>query len=364
MIKNVKIRTAIFAGCLTGVMFFGGVLSGFAKGDNAKYNNGKEPAQTLSGSLQSVAVKDEEYGQNMYTPAFPLIYEDLKKEIVKKDKVELDGFDSKMFNLLDSMDSPENRLDEKYYYKIIARKTPSYKRKIENDIWKKFKEKSSIIDTVPWKPKNEDEIILYSMVKKDVEFLKHFEILDPMPFDGSEFNVKYFGVKDKARLYKNNVKPLFYQNEDCYAISLKTKTGDEIILYAGDIKKPVNAIWDELNSKTDDSKYEAFKNNDKLTVPFIEIKEIINYVDLARKKIKNTDFVINSAIESVEFSLDNKGAKLKNEAMMAIMTTALLPSNSRYFLFNRPFALFMREEGKKEPYFMLKISDTRYLVKD
>ena len=260
------------------------------------------------------------------------------------------------------MDPPENRLSDKYYYKIIAKKTPAYKRRIEADIWKKFREKSSILDTIQWRPKNEDDLVLYSMVKKDVEFLKSFEILDPMPFDGSKLNVKYFGVKKNGRHYKSNIKPLFYENADSYAVSLKTKTDDEIILYRGNLDEPVDIVWDELALKSDNSENAYFSNDDKLLVPFIDIKELIRYADLSGKLIKGTDYRIQSAIESVEFSLDNKGAKLKNEAAMMLEKMALMPSNSKYYAFNKPFALFMIEKGKKEPYFMLKILDTKYLV--
>lgn len=366
---NKKIYTVTFLLCLIGATLSFGVLSGCAKDTirQANETNSAKDQIKPAGSFRNVSMKDEEYGQNMYTPAFPLIYEDLKKEIVKKDKIEFVGFNSYMFNVLNQMDSPENRLSERFYYKTIARRTPAYKKKIENDIWKKFKEKSSILDSISWKPKNEDDIILYSMVKKNVEFLKHFEILDSASFNGSNENVKYFGVKKDAKYYKNNIKPLFYENNkgrETYAISLKTKTEDEIILYVGNLNEPVDIVWDALTVKADDAKTDAFGNNDKLTVPFIEIKELINYVDLVGRAIKGTDYKIQSAVESVEFSLDNKGAKLKNEAAIVLDNAVFIPSNSRYFLFNRPFALFMIEKGKKEPYFMLKVLDTKYLVKE
>ena len=35
----------------------------------------------------------------------------------------------------------------------------------------------------------------------------------------------------------------------------------------------------------------------------------------------------------------------------------------RFFYFDKPFVLFMKEADKKNPYFMLKIKDTEYLVK-
>lgn len=311
-------------------------------------------------ALQNVHMKDFDYAKNMYTPAFPLIYEDLKEKVVKG-KIELVGYHSSMIDTLDLLDSPKNRLSEEFYYKIIAKKTPEYKKKIEHDIKEKFNEKSSIIDIISWSPADEDTIILYSMVKKNVEFLRHFEVLEPATFNDSKINVKYFGTKDNARLFKTQIKPLFYKDENNYAVSLKTKTNDEVILYVGDIEsKPVYKIWDELKKKVEP---DSFGGDDKFLAPFIEIKQLISYDEFAGKEIKGTDFRIEKAIESVEFSLDNKGAKLKNEAMMVLETCALMPSSSRHFYFDKPFVLFMKEKGRENPYFMVKIKDTEYLVK-
>jgi len=315
-------------------------------------------------ALQNVRMNDSDYGKDMYTPAFPLVYEDLKEKIVKG-KVEFVGYHSSMIDVLDSLESPKNRLDEAFYYKIIAKRTPEYKKKIESDIKEKFNEKSSILDMVQWNPGCEDDIVLYSMVKKNVEFLKYFEILEPMAFNDSKIDVKYFGTKDKARMFKTQMKPLFYKDGKEYAISLKTKTDDEIILYTGDVEdienKPVSKIWDEVKNKI---KPDSFKSDDKFLAPFVEIKELISYDDLSGKKIKGTDYKISKAVESVEFLLDNKGAKLKNEAMMMLETCALRPeTHERYFYFDRPFVLFMKEAGRENPYFMVKIKDTKYLVK-
>lgn len=312
-------------------------------------------------ALQNVQMKDSDYAKNMYSPAFPLVYEDLKNEIVKG-KVEFVGYHSSMIDVLDSLDSPENRLSEEFYYKIIAKRTPEYKRKIEYDIKKKFNEKSSILDMISWKPGDERDIVLYSIVKKNVEFLKYFEILEPMSFNNSKIDVKYFGTKDKSRFFKTQIKPLFYKDENNYAVSLKTKTGDEVILYTGDFKdKTVHQIWGDLNKKI---KPDSFKNDDKFLAPFIDIKQLISYDNFAGKEIKGTDYKIAKAIESVEFSLDNKGAKLKNEAMIMMETCALRPDvQQRYFYFDKPFVLFMKEEGHSLPYFMVKIEDTKYLVK-
>lgn len=315
-------------------------------------------------ALQNVQMKDSDYGMNMYTPAFPLVFEDLKEKIVKG-KVEFIGYHSSMVDTLEAIESPKNRLDEKFYYHTVVKKIPASKKKIEADIKEKFNEKSSILDMVQWEPPCEEDIILYAMVKKNIEFLKRFEILDPLPFNNSKEEFKYFGTKEKTEYFKAQTKPLFYKDENNYAISLKTKTGDEVILYMpseNDLKeKSVHKLWAQLQKKI---KPDSFREDDKFLAPFIEIKELISYDDLINKEIKGTDFIIAKAIESVEFSLDNEGAKLKNEALIMLEKCALMPEiQSRYFYFNKPFVLFIKEEGRENPYFMVKIRDTKYLVK-
>ncbi len=327
------------------------ILSGFSKMTIAK------------SEAKKIMLNDKYYGKDMYTPALPLLFEDLKNKVVKG-PIQLVGYDSHIINTLNSIDSASNRLDEKYYYKIVAKRLPEYKKIIEDAIWEKFKEKSKLIDKIEWSPGSKYDIVLYAMVKKDVEFIKEFEILDLQTFNNSKDKFKYFGIKDENEKLKDNIKPLFYKNENNYAVLLYTKTNDEIILYRGDLDKPVDTIWKDVKKQINENE-ERFSEIDKLKVPFINLNEMIEYKELADKQIENSDFIIKKVLECVEFKLDNKGAKLKNEALMALETCALriAPEKPRFFYFDKPFVLFMKENGKENPYFMLKIKDAKYLVK-
>ena len=56
--------------------------------------------------------------------------------------------------------------------------------------------------------------------------------------------------------------------------------------------------------------------------------------------------------------MDNTGVKLKSEAAMTAMMTALLPQNEpRYFYFDDTFVLFLKEKGKNKPYMALRVHD-------
>ena len=71
-----------------------------------------------------------------------------------------------------------------------------------------------------------------------------------------------------------------------------------------------------------------------------------------------TNLVIDQAIETVKFDMNYKGVELKSEAAMTVMTTALLPEEeTRFFNFDNTFVIFLKEKGKKSPYFALRVND-------
>ena len=52
-----------------------------------------------------------------------------------------------------------------------------------------------------------------------------------------------------------------------------------------------------------------------------------------------------------------EGGKIKSEAGMMVSKTALMPGESREFAIDNTFAIFLKEEGKDNPYFAAKIED-------
>ena len=73
-----------------------------------------------------------------------------------------------------------------------------------------------------------------------------------------------------------------------------------------------------------------------------------------------TNLVINQAVETIKFDMNNKGVKLKSEAAMTVMTTSLLPPEElvpRLFYFDDTFVIFLKEKEKCSPYFALRVND-------
>ena len=346
---------------ILGLMFFTGCGKFAEKNKVEAYPTGEKVEEST---------KMAEYNQfqDFFTPAFQLVWNDFSDKIVKQ-KVEFIGGNPKIADEFNKKRLTDKMLSEKDYYKTVAPQTVQTKKTIEKSLKKKFKEKSQLLDNVSWLKKDDGvHKVLYCMFKKDVYFPNVFDKLPPAPFVGENSSKTYyemFGVLKNQNKFEKQVVPVYYNGRDDYAVRLLTKTGDEIILMTSKSDEPVWELWDKLYSeKLSKNEKLTFDKNSKLLVPFINFKKNISYGELTGKPIANSNTVIDTALEIIEFSLDNTGAKIKNEAIMGIRTTAMRPHEpQKLYYFNKPFVLFMRAKDGNVPYFALKVKDITYLKK-
>ena len=70
------------------------------------------------------------------------------------------------------------------------------------------------------------------------------------------------------------------------------------------------------------------------------------------------EYVIDKAIQTIEFELDKKGGKIKSEAGMTNRALSIqMEQEKREFSVDNTFSIFLIERGKDTPYFAAKISD-------
>ena len=99
-----------------------------------------------------------------------------------------------------------------------------------------------------------------------------------------------------------------------------------------------------------------FRKADELKVPNLKFFEEKSFDEICGKRIKGTNLMIDQAMETVRFEMDNTGVKLKSEAAMTIMKMSLEPQlEPRFFNFDDTFVLFLKEKGKEKPYFALRV---------
>ena len=62
--------------------------------------------------------------------------------------------------------------------------------------------------------------------------------------------------------------------------------------------------------------------------------------------------------------LDEKGGKIKSEAAILVKTNSLIIADEnkpRHFDFDKPYVMFLVDEGKNDPYFALRVKDLKGL---
>lgn len=204
------------------------------------------------------------------------------------------------------------------------------------------------------------------MLKKEFNYLEKFSELPDDTFDNSEERVKYFGIgvstsKDSSK----NVEVLFYNSNEDFAIKLKTKENEEIILYkTSGIDKSFEENYNDIQEF--ESKYNGEKvlqKTDILKIPYIMVNGEINYDELCGRIIKGTDTYISQALQTIEFNLNNIGGNVKSEAVIT-GTYGATQETRKEFILNTDFILYLKEKSKDKPYFALKVNNTDVLLKE
>lgn len=267
-----------------------------------------------------------------------------------------------LVNELNKKSFKADDISEKNYYKYAGKVRKNTTRQISKALRKKFKESSDLLDKLDLTPRS-DMYLVYAMLKKDFEFVREFDKLGRSIF-GEEDIVDFFGIDSNSeKILRQGVEILFYNGNNDYAVKLITNDVDEVILYKNGSNKPFNFIYLDLLKKQNAYKGKKnLSNVDELKIPNIKLNEEKVFEELTNKRIMGTNIVINQAMESIKFDMNNKGVKIKSEGALVAEVTSLLPSEEitpKLFYFDDTFVLFIKEKNKKQPYFALRVNDIK-----
>ena len=292
----------------------------------------------------------------VWAGTFQLVWNDLANDIVKGN-IYLQGGNDDIVNGLNKQGFKSNMISSKSYYKTHGVMTMALRDDINQTLRDKFNETSELLQNAVWDGKN---YLLYAMLKKDFKYPYEFNELQQGKFGKSKANVRYFGIDNQSDAgLRATIDVMFYNSKDDFGIILNTKDRDLVLLYR---TKNVMSLADAYKEMLEKSFiYEGcreFGKNDTLKVPFIKFKNDYTYNNLTNKKVLGTDFTIGSAMQTIDFNMDNKGVKLKSEAaiVMRMSMNAQDTEPPRDFNFNDNFYLFLQEHTN-HPYFAMKIGN-------
>lgn len=325
---------------------------------------GKKGNDTLE--LVPVMNYKTEQQNRVWVGTFQLVWNDFMDYIVKGPVV-FENEKSPLAKQLNKQKFKADMLNENSYYKAYGAISPELKTQIESGIKEKFNETSDILNSLDWNPAPE-KYLVYAMLKKDFKFITAFDKLKPARFGNSRAKVEYFGIdKNSDEILDKTVHVLFYNSVDDFAISINTQTDDILYLYRTSDDKPFDKLYSDMNmKKAGYTGFRAFNEKDVLKVPNLSLFKEQSYPQLCNKPIKNTKMMISDAMQTVDFKMDNEGVKLKSEAAIATVMSALpvfeKPQPRKFYL-DDTFVLFLQEGGKKLPYFALRVNDVDFVNK-
>lgn len=296
---------------------------------------------TMKPTYQSTL--DEKTINNLWVGTLDLAWKDLKKQL-GKDKIELENEELQIVNDLNSSTFSKEMLDSNDY-KINVERTMTNGYKID------------------------------ATLNKELNFLEVFDNFSNdynWKFGDSEENIKYFGINNASSDKMNkNIEILFYNRisdndyrSNDFAIKLKTKEDDEIILYRTDEIKSFDEYYQDIIKKGQNyTGSKEFSEDDELRVPYVRVNGQICYNELYGKIIKDTNgLYIYDVIQNVNFSLNEKGCNLSSKATMVTEYMGI-GEDTKYCYFQDTFIIFMKEKDSDNPYFALKVDNADILEK-
>lgn len=363
--KKIRKKRIIIISCIC-LIILGGII--YFMGNN------KVKDIPLTKGITIVPTMDDKITtDSSWCATFQLVWNDMKNEIVKTDVVFNPQLE--MVENLNKESFTEDMLSDEYYFKIYGFKNLELKEKIQKGIKEKFNQTSDILDDFDWNndalddPTSSDirRYFFYTMLYREFEYKSKFSVLDNAKF-GEYEDIKYFGVnKNSKEAVRKQIEVLFYNSKNDFAVKIKTKDNDEVIFYKNPEGETFKEIYDSMMKKTNE--YEEsrdFSEKDFFMAPILSFNVKREYKELENKKFNTADgniAVIEKAIQSIKFSLDETGGKVKSEAGVDSWKTTSMAGEekTRYFNVNDTFALFLKEETKDVPYLALRVDDiTKY----
>ena len=327
--------------------------------------------QQVVGITVVPTMRDKITADSSWCGTFQLVWNDMKNGVVGKDIIF-----SPQLPMVENLNKEEfkaSMLSEDHYFKAYGIKTLELRDEIVNGIKDKFNQKSDVIDDFDW---SEDELdnsdirryFFYTMLYRKFDFLQQFDTLKKASFGKKYNDVEYFGIDSNTEeSVGDQIDVLYYHSKEDFAIILNTKTEDEVIFCKSPKGDSFKSIYENMNIESD--KYtgsKSFNGVDEFKAPKLTFDEKKEYKELANKPFEIVDSnsgEIEKAIQTIKFTLDEKGGEIKSEAAIEMSKNSIGDSKKvekpkpRYFYVDDTCAIFLREKGKQLPYFAGRIED-------
>ena len=214
------------------------------------------------------------------------------------------------------------------------------------------------------------DIVAYAYLFKNLEFATPFEQLDSTLWFGKQ-KVRALGMdypKFAQREMAQQVLIWHYQGSNNFVIELKSKSeGDRVILAKIQPKATLAATVAEAQIRSNSGKPEIGMAGDELAIPKFnfditqEYNELEGHLLVLKNPQVARDLQVQSAMQDLRFQMDERGARLRSDAHLALSCGVGSPPIRHVLFFDKPFLVMMEREKASAPYFALWVNNTELL---
>ena len=344
-------------------------------------------------------------GKNLiYCSTFQIAWNELQENLIKEE-VRLSGA-PRMAELLNKQVSTRNDLSEDCYLATAGGFTPEFVDRLHKALKDKFGEEAppKLQASIPESLK---PFLAYAYLYKNLQFPTEFESLPwPMGFRSGEetTGVEAFGIsgdgsgEQDAKLRKQVLvidapaspfdffdikdededddspeakllRQIFPKKDSAGSrkqrdiiLQLKCKSEDDEMIVA--LIEPEDSLIGTIQAvmeRVSNSEPSAMREGDRLKIPKLDFNVDHSFEELTNRPLENEgweDWFIGLALQWIRFRLTEKGALLKSEAKILKLTGLPL-----IYAFDKPFLIYLRQEGAKYPYFCMWVDNDELMLK-
>ena len=216
--------------------------------------------------------------------------------------------------------------------------------------------------------------LAYAYLFRNLPFEYRFERLKK-PFVFSSTQVASFGLSMQTPQWDElagQVSVLDYKSDADFILALTPREKGEHILLAKiapaeTVEKTISMIRKRVVESSAKEEPSGLSPNEPLVIPILNFDLRREYVELEGERITTPGplkaLPIFWALQSIRFRLDDRGAVLKSESVLAAKSAPLeMPPKPRQFIFDKPFLILLERTDAAQPYFALWVDNAELLA--
>lgn len=254
------------------------------------------------------------------------------------------------------------KLPESFFF-FFAGRGPAAVKQINQSLKKQFGRDAPTVQ----EDLTAEDVIAYAFLKRDLPFANKFEPCPHLSFTAGSrsIDVRGFGVSTNGpEELRKQVLVYRYEAPDDFIVILEPRDkAEQIMLVRTAPGKSLGEMVKEAEKTISDIVFKRkpyMTERDSLAIPTLAFRTDHAFAELIRPFAhfpKPGMWSITKAIQSIDFHLDEYGAKVQSEAKIVGRKSVSAPT-IRHLTFDEPFLIYITRRGNEKPYFAAWIGDT------